>query len=215
MCVCVCARARVCVCVCVCVCWTGLGLKLFVDLLHLISPDLVIQLNVINKTANFPAITPQFPVQESGWLYNTEPVGDPPWFHNARNLPHCHSVSAAKSPNCFLSGPSRGWSVSPALQYWLEGPSRSWTAALKTSPLSFSPSPTQKASVICPACYSKPHREAWGATSAAWKFPALWEVPGWFRYSLAFIPLPFTLEVPCDVPSPLPFIPVFHLTCLV
>ena len=56
----------------------GLGLKLFVDVLHLITPDLVIQLNVANTALNFPAITPEYPALESGWLYNTEPVGDPP-----------------------------------------------------------------------------------------------------------------------------------------
>nr|KAG5711372.1 hypothetical protein BaRGS_006069 [Batillaria attramentaria] len=54
----------------------GLGLKLFVDVLALTSPDIVIQLNSSNPTLNFPAITTEFSALETGWLYNTEPVTD-------------------------------------------------------------------------------------------------------------------------------------------
>ncbi|XP_070192987.1 polynucleotide 5'-hydroxyl-kinase NOL9-like [Littorina saxatilis] len=52
----------------------GIGLKLFVDILHLITPDLVIQLNLASNVLNFPAITPEYPALEAGWVYNTEPV---------------------------------------------------------------------------------------------------------------------------------------------
>lgn len=56
---------------------TGLGLKLFVDTLNLTTPDLIIQIDCANQTLNFPAITTEYLALEPGWLYNTEPVGDP------------------------------------------------------------------------------------------------------------------------------------------
>ncbi|KAL8558200.1 hypothetical protein ACOMHN_036289 [Nucella lapillus] len=51
-----------------------LGLRLFVDVLHLVTPDLVIQLNLASELLNFPPINSNFVTQEPGWLYNTDPV---------------------------------------------------------------------------------------------------------------------------------------------
>ena len=53
-----------------------IGLRLLVDILTMTKPDLVIQLQMDNKVANFPAITPLFPVMQPGWIFNVDPVGD-------------------------------------------------------------------------------------------------------------------------------------------
>ncbi|XP_076448137.1 uncharacterized protein LOC143284894 [Babylonia areolata] len=51
-----------------------LGLQLFVDVLRLVTPDLVVQFNLATEVLNFPPITPHFAAHQPGWLYNTEPV---------------------------------------------------------------------------------------------------------------------------------------------
>ncbi|KAH9503624.1 Polynucleotide 5'-hydroxyl-kinase nol9 [Bulinus truncatus] len=55
----------------------GIGLMLLIDTMHIVEPDLVIQIESFNQMLNFPAITQELVALEEGWSCNKLPVRDP------------------------------------------------------------------------------------------------------------------------------------------
>ncbi|XP_064604883.1 polynucleotide 5'-hydroxyl-kinase NOL9-like isoform X2 [Liolophura sinensis] len=54
----------------------GLGINLLVDTCHITCPDLIIQLESMNQSNNFPAVTPDFLHYSPGWLFNRNAESD-------------------------------------------------------------------------------------------------------------------------------------------
>ncbi|BFZ08622.1 hypothetical protein BsWGS_11661 [Bradybaena similaris] len=48
----------------------GVGLLLLMDTMHMLKPDLVVQIESFNPASNLPPITPEFVALEEGWIYN-------------------------------------------------------------------------------------------------------------------------------------------------
>ncbi|CAG5125420.1 unnamed protein product [Candidula unifasciata] len=55
----------------------GAGLMLLIDTLHLVKPDLVVQIESFNPSANLPPVTPEFVASEEGWMFTKTAVKDP------------------------------------------------------------------------------------------------------------------------------------------
>lgn len=44
------------------------------DTVHLVKPDLMVQIDSFNQAVNLPALTPEFIAKGDGWMYNKTPV---------------------------------------------------------------------------------------------------------------------------------------------
>lgn len=69
---------------------------LLIDTMHIVEPDLVVQLESFNQAANFPAITQELVALEEGWTYNKLPVFS--FFHQLLNLHNDTSLEEENKP---------------------------------------------------------------------------------------------------------------------